>query len=243
MIIGAQVGIKFLPGQGSEGRAGLFDVADHIVEQVALEVEVLFPVPTGRHAEECIVGLFGLQDDGHGLVRRPCGNVHQGILSAGCHPYPNPGQDARLGLSQLVIDGDVLGRMVCSRYPVHSQAAPPSRVSAARAAARKTLQDGSLGLELFQGSQPLGQLVFGEIEGLEFVAILVFLKRDALRTSLYGVESIALDDKDKSRSAGLPLGISQDALSHGRQENTPCPKGHALKQVSTGSYHNSMNFI
>ena len=106
-------------------------------------------------------------------------------------------------------------------------------MSAARAAARKTLQDGSLGLELFQGSQPLGQLVFGEIEGLEFVTILVFLKRDALRTSLNGVESIALYDKDEARGACLPLGVCQNPLSHGGQEHRSGSQGQAFEKITT----------
>ena len=90
-------------------------------------------------------------------------------------------------------------------------------VSSARAPTRKALQDGSPGLELFQGSQPLGQFVFAEVDGFEFFPILVFLKRDALRTSLYGVKSIALNDKDEAGGARLSLGICQNPLSHGRQ--------------------------
>jgi hypothetical protein len=49
--------------------------------------------------------------------------------------------------------------------------------------------------------------VFREVDGLELVTILVFLKRDALGAGLDGIETVALDDEDKSRGACIPFRI------------------------------------
>jgi hypothetical protein len=63
--------------------------------------------------------------------------------------------------------------------------------------------------------------VFREVDGLELVTVLVFLKRDALGAGLDGIETVALDDEDKSRGACLSFRIGQYTLGHGREKHGP----------------------
>jgi hypothetical protein len=63
--------------------------------------------------------------------------------------------------------------------------------------------------------------VFGEVDGLELVTVLVFLKRDALGAGLDGIETVALDDEYEARGARFALRVGQHALGHRRGKHDP----------------------